>query len=243
MKGLKKKMSFKIRTTPPTSTDKNWIHTSKGGKNSCILISGDSVLPNCVGYAWGRFMEILGSTPKLSRANAEDWYGHTSDGYERGQTPKLGAVICWRKGKTGTESDGAGHVAIVEQIYSDGSIMISESGYNSFRFRIRTLNKPYQINGYSFQGFIYNPAVPNNLSGKGEEIELKVDTLKKGSTGSQVKTIQRILACRYALPQDLIIDGIFGNITYKYVTKFQGDKGLVIDGIVGEKTWEKLVKY
>ena len=72
---------------------------------------------------------------------------------------------------------------------------------------------------------------------------MKVDTLKKGSTGSQVKTIQRILACRYALPQDLIIDGIFGNITYKYVTKFQSDKGLVIDGIVGEKTWEKLVKY
>lgn len=240
-------MSFKIRTTPPTSTDKNWIHTSKGGKNSCILISGNSVLPNCVGYAWGRFMEILGSTPKLSRANAEDWYGHTSDGYKRGQTPKLGAVICWRKGKTGTESDGAGHVAIVEQIYSDGSIMISESGYNSFRFRIRTLKKPYSIPGYDFQGFIYNPAVTsvsNNTSNTwlGKEVELKVNTLKKGSTGSQVKTIQRILACRYGIPNDLVIDGIFGNITEKYVKAFQKVKGLIVDGIVGEKTWEKLVK-
>ena len=236
-------MSYKPRLSEPTTTDKNWIHTSKGGKNSCILITGNSVLPNCVGYAWGRFMELLGSTPKLSRANAEDWYGYTKDGYERGKTAKLGAVICWRKGKAGVNSDGAGHVAIVEKINSDGSIVVSQSGYKSKRFWTSTIGKDYTLSGYIFQGFIYNPAVPDNLHSKGKEIELKVDTLKKGSTGSQVKTIQRILACRYALPKDLIIDGNFGNITYKYVTKFQSDKGLVVDGIVGEKTWESLIKH
>ena len=152
-------MSFTPRLSAPSTSDKNWIHTSKGGKNSCILIKGNSVLPNCVGYAWGRFMEILGSTPKLSRRNAEDWYGYTADGYRRGNTPKLGAVICWRKGKTGTGSDGAGHVAIVEKINSDGSIVISQSGYNSKRFWTSTIKSGYALSGYVFQGFIYNPAV------------------------------------------------------------------------------------
>ena len=170
-------MSFKERLTPPSTTDKNWIHTSKGGKNSCILITGNSVLPNCVGYAWGRFMEILGSTPKLSRANAEDWYGYTSDGYKRGQTPKLGAVICWRKGKTGTESDGAGHVAIVEKINSDGSIVISQSGYNSGRFWTSTVNKDYTLLGYTFQGFIYNPGVSDTSSSKKSNTEIAKEVI------------------------------------------------------------------
>lgn len=241
-------MSYKPRLSAPSTTDKNWIHSTKGGKNSCILITGNSVLPNCVGYAWGRFMEVLGSTPKLSRRNAEDWYGYIQDGYKRGQTPKLGAVICWRKGRAGNGNDGAGHVAIVEKINSDGSIVISQSGYKSSRFWTSTVKKGYALAGYVFQGFIYNPAVsstPNNTPNTGleEEIELKVNTLKKGSTGSQVKTVQRILACRYGLPEEMDIDGIFGDITDKYVKDFQEKKELTVDGIVGEKTWEKLVKY
>lgn len=162
--------TFKPRLTAPSTEDKHWIHVSKGGWNSCILISGKSCIPNCVGYAWGRFYEILGKTPKLSRANAEMWYGNTADGYKRGKVPKLGAVICWRKGKTGVSSDGAGHVAIVEKVNADGSIVISESGYKSFRFRTRTLKPPYTIGStYAFQGFIYNPAV---------EVELKESKYK-----------------------------------------------------------------
>lgn len=191
-------MAFKKRLSAPGTTNKYWIHTSKGGVNSCILIAGKSVLPNCVGYAWGRFYEILGKAPKLSRGNAEDWYGHTADGYKRGSTPKLGAVICWRKGKTGVNSDGAGHVAIVEHINPDGSIIISESGYNSFRFRTRTLKKPYSIgSAYTFQGFIYNPAVKSNV--------ISEDGLWGVST---TKYTQKHLGC--------VQDGIVSNQLFKY---------------------------
>ena len=87
-------MAFKARTTAPSTSSKYWKHTSAGGVNSCLLIGKGSVLPNCVGYAWGRFYEILGSKPKLSRRNAELWYGYTADGYKRGKKPKLGAVVC-----------------------------------------------------------------------------------------------------------------------------------------------------
>ena len=170
------------RLTAPSTTDKYWLHTSAGGLNSCIYIAGGSVLPNCVGYAWGRFYEILKSKPKLSRRNAEEWYGYTTDGYERGQTPKLGAVVCWAKGKTNYGADGAGHVAIVEQVNADGSIVTSNSGYGGKRFWTKTLKPPYAMSGYTFQGFIYNPAVKeaNNSNTFVKTYKVKAgDTLSK----------------------------------------------------------------
>ena len=150
--------TFTPRLTAPSTTDKNWIHYTKGGYNYCILISGKSCLPNCVGYAWGRWREILGKKPKLSLGNAENWWAY-NDGYKRGQTPKLGAVACWRKGKAGDPSDGAGHVAIVEKIDPvDGSVTFSNSSYGGKRFWLCQLRKPYYFgNQYVFQGFIYLP--------------------------------------------------------------------------------------
>lgn len=146
------------RLTAPATADKNWIHYSKGGYNYCILISGSSCLPNCVGYAWGRWRELLGAHHKLSRGNAENWYLNAGDGYKRGRTPKVGAVICWAKGVAGYGADGAGHVAIVERVNADGSIVISQSGYGYKRFWTQTLKAPYNIgSGYTFQGFIYLP--------------------------------------------------------------------------------------
>lgn len=168
---------FEPRLNAPSMSNENWIHTSAGGKNGCIKISGNSVLPNCVGYAYGRFMEILGKTPKLSKGNAENWYGF-KDGYARGKTPKLGAVICWAKGKAGVSSDGAGHVAMVEKIYGDGSILISQSGYKSSRFWTSKVSKGYALKGYTFQGFIYNPAV----SGSYVSVSPTYITYAKGKT-------------------------------------------------------------
>lgn len=118
-------------------------------------------LPNCTCYAWGRFWELTGgSRPSLSLGNAENWYGH-ADGYTRGKTPKLGAVLCWRKGQAGVSSDGAGHVAIVEQINDDGSIVTSESGWGASSTFWRTTRSNDgnwgASSAYVFQGFIYNP--------------------------------------------------------------------------------------
>lgn len=117
-------------------------------------------LPNCTCYAFGRFWEIKGgSRPSLSWNNAEDWYGHTSDGYARGKSPRLGAILCWRKGAAGNSSDGAGHVEIVEAINADGTIVTSGSAYNGYLFRRKTRSDDGNWSGgdYIFQGFIYNP--------------------------------------------------------------------------------------
>lgn len=119
-------------------------------------------LPNCTCYAFGRFWEISDVTknysnyPALSTGNAEDWYGYTQDGYERGQEPKLGAVACWADGPF----SGDGHVAIVEEIDPDtGIITCSNSAYGGAYFYITHLSPPDYLPaaGYVFQGFIYNP--------------------------------------------------------------------------------------
>lgn len=118
-------------------------------------------LPNCTCYAWGRFWEIGDpnqqyiNRPTLSTGNAEDWYGYTADGYQRGSTPQLGAVACWADGPY----SGDGHVAIVEEIHSDGSITCSNSAYGGQYFYTTRLYPPDYLPaaGYRFQGFIYNP--------------------------------------------------------------------------------------
>lgn len=150
---------YKPRLSAPSATDKNWIKSTRGGYNYCIEISNGSCLPNCVGYAWGRWREILGASHNLSRANAENWWTNTGDGYERGQTPRLGAVMCWRNGAVGNGNDGAGHVAIVEKISADGrTVTTSESNYGGTRFQNVVRSYPYALGrNFAFQGFIYLP--------------------------------------------------------------------------------------
>lgn len=147
-------MAYKPRTTTPSKTNKYYY------KNNPFYKAGYG-LPNCTCYAFGRFSEVMGKMANLSLSNAENWWSH-KDGYRRGQTPRVGAVICWRKGQAGNGSDGAGHVAIVEKVYSNGKILIGQSGWGaSKKFWTQTLSPPYEIGGtYKLQGFIYNPAVP-----------------------------------------------------------------------------------
>ena len=183
----KSEQKYPPRTTPPASNDKNWIITSYGGYNKCIEANHGSALPNCVGYAWGRWRELLGTDPNLSTGNAETWWDY-NDGYKRGQSPKLGAVMVWQHGSSRDPggADGAGHVAVVEEIKADGTVVWSESGWGwtgGKIFQVSQGNKPNYVNwsGYKFLGFIYLPdnveysTSPSNVSGNydsGEFINL-----------------------------------------------------------------------
>ena len=157
-------MKYTPRLTAPSKSDKNFIHYSKGGYNTCIMIdkSTGSVLPNCVGYAQGRLLEILGKKAvnwKLPACNAEDWLETAQkNGFKTGMTPKLGAIAVFRAGTTHNGSDGAGHVAVVEEIKSNGDIVVSQSAYGGTEFYLSTITK---ASGYMyasnrpFLGFIY----------------------------------------------------------------------------------------
>lgn len=147
------------RYSAPDADNKYYLTTSGGGYNKCIRITGSSVLPNCVGYAYGRFMEAGGVTAcTLSTGDAENWWD-CPDGYQRGQDPRPGAVMCWRKGQAHHAEDGRGHVEVVEQVNDDGSVITTGSNYGGTRWYRHTRYKPYAIGGQTFQGFIYNPYV------------------------------------------------------------------------------------
>ena len=164
---------FFIRNSKP-SGNKNFITTGSGGWNTCIkgypMDANANVLANCVGYASGRFNEIInearqttGCTYKYLNCNAEGFIERAkSAGLQIGSTPRVGAIMCWQKGNTLNGGDGAGHVAIVERVYSNSSVYTSESGYGSTAFwnqtRSNSNGKWGCGSGYSFRGFIYLPS-------------------------------------------------------------------------------------
>ena len=135
-------------------------------------------MPNCTAYAWARFWTLANpvsatdNRPTLSLGNAWRWWGYTEDGYSRGQVAKLGAIICFRDPPdTPPELETGGHVAIVEEIFPDGSIRVSNSGYTDVQtdkdrwwFWTTTLPNDYSYpnTNWVFQGFIYNPFVDDD---------------------------------------------------------------------------------
>ena len=110
----------------------------------------------------------------MNRGNAGYWYNNnggypqSGDNFARGQTPKLGAIICW--------GGSPGHVAVVEEI-SGNRIHISESNYPNGRYwneRWLTIGSY----GAGFQGFIYlgdfdtdvgNRTVSGDFNGDGKD--------------------------------------------------------------------------
>ena len=106
-----------------------WTHTEKGGLSPCTEVRDGCVLPNCTGYAWGRFYEMTGSplNGNFASLNAENWWEHADSLYERGQEPRIGAIACWRH-----PTENVGHLAIVETYdESTGVIVTSESGWRT----------------------------------------------------------------------------------------------------------------
>lgn len=164
---------FVPRLTRPEAGNKYYITKDAGGYSNAIKGSPTdpkcNVLSNCVGYADGRGNEICEDPTMsfLAPVNAERFYDVAIEqGHPIEQTPSLGATMVWQKGETREPSgkDGAGHVAVVEQIINDEEVITSESGYgcqNPFWTQTRKKGTGNWGAGpdYKFLGFIRNPAV------------------------------------------------------------------------------------
>ena len=157
---------FNPRLSRPESGNPYYNTRARGGYSDAITGSpkdaGCNVLCNCVGYAYGRFNEIagLGYCKYLRPVNAENFIQNRGN-LSYGQEPKVGGCMVWQKGATLAGSDGAGHVAIVEKINADGSIVTSESGWGGPVFTTKVRRKGDGNWGagsaYSYIGCIYQP--------------------------------------------------------------------------------------
>lgn len=158
------------RTTPGVDIKyyrgTGYYYGLEDGVNDCIVIDTVTgyVMPNCVGYTWGRWYEAFGTRPYLSTGPAVGWYAYTVDGYARSTTtPQVGAICCFAGGLYG------GHVSVIEEIHYDGGgnilfLETSNSAYNDTLFwmepvsydnALQTWTRP--VSGYTFQGFILPP--------------------------------------------------------------------------------------
>ena len=220
--------TFKPRMTRPEAGNPYYNTRANGGYSNAIkgkpTDKGCDVLSNCVGYAVGRFNEIggWGSCKYLSPVNAEKFIKYAG-GLEVGQTPRVGACMVWKKGATLEGSDGAGHVAIVEQVISNVRVVTSESGYNaSTPFWTKTRHKGNGHwgagSGYTFLGFIYNPAACCKDSGT---------TASSGST-----SISGTVSIAGTSKGKLTVNGLWDEATTK---RLQQIFGTPVDGKVSNQ--------
>ena len=186
--------------------DKRW-NTSIAGSPT---IEGANVLCNCVGYAQGRALEIYcelenynpgktGSHPFQSlNCNAGEFIDRAPDlGLQTSATtPKPGAIMVWK-------TNGAGHVAVVEKVIDNDTILVSESGYGGFAGKDWVSGNRYRkggnwegdvwpnMSGYTFAGFIYNPA--SGTSGSGFSREEK-EYVTRELTEEELKQYSKLLS-------------------------------------------------
>ena len=259
---------MKTRKTQP-SNNKYYIRSVNGGLNGAVAgqptIKGANVLCNCVGYANGRFNEII-NDPELNgvvlkfkyqlTCNAENFIESAKkQGLKISSTPVQGGIMVWQKGATLGGGDGAGHVAVCEVVYDDGTILTSESGWNAWAFKnIRRNNNNGrwgQNSAYKFRGCIVNPSVKNPK--KVQAPRLTVDGIGGDAT---VRAMQRF----FGTPQDGVIGGQKKNLAKYYpalksveygsggspcIKNLQRWVGVTQDGILGSatvKAWQKKLK-
>lgn len=239
-------MIFTPRLTIPEKGNKFYNTKSAGGYSKAIVgkptCEGLNVLANCVGYAAGRMAELCNDTTMslLSPVNAEDFIAYRRKDLKTGTEPKLGACMVWsRTGKHG-------HVAIVEQINADGTIVTSESGYNSVAF-ITKKRKPDarwgQASDYTFLGFIYPPIefeAPPKPQSTTPTISFPVIAVKKGCKGDYVLPVQILLKGLGYYTGSL--DKNAGNKTHDAILKYQKARKLQQDGVFGKKCWESFLE-
>lgn len=142
----------------------------------------DARMPNCTAYAFGRSSEIYGANirnfvmfNRKGGGNANQWFSTTL--WEKGKKPKVGAIACW---------DGdLGHVAVVEEVINDETIVVSQSNYGGTYFEVKTYNAVVgQITkgvGLVFQGYIYNPNAVSGITERAEgkeQVEVIADMLR-----------------------------------------------------------------
>ena len=75
-------------------------------------------------------------------------------------------------------------------------------------------------------------------AGGGNTVTVKLNVLKRGDKGAQVKAAQALLV---GAGYKLDLDSSFGPATQTAVKKFQAAKGIAQSGMVDEKTWGKLL--
>lgn len=193
-------VGFSMRTSMPYDNPQ-YITRGAGGWSNCIkgypTQEHANVLANCVGYASGRYNELIQLARDFNecrytnlRCNASGFIERALEAsLEVGNTPKVGSIMCWGGGV-----EGCGHVAVVERVDSNNQVYTSESDYGGTAFynalRSNDNGRWGLASIFYFRGFIYQPEdVQKWIDGEEmtqpverdeykDQLEVKVDKLR-----------------------------------------------------------------
>ena len=186
--------------------------------------------PWCCAFIWCVFNEAgINIKRTASCMMLGDWFKQ-EEKYHK-DNPQVGDIVFF---KFSGSSRWTNHVGLVIEV--NGNTLTTIEGNTS------SDNKGSQNNGGMVA--IRTRKINSSVVGFGRVSDDKnnsaknMPTLRLGSRGASVKTLQSILNEHGA---HLTVDGIFGNLTKLAVISFQGLNDLQKDGIVGRKTWEKLL--
>ena len=165
-------------------------------------------------------------------------------------TPQRGDIVLFYRGgvfaHTGivTDTDN-GYFTTIEGNAS-GTQGITPNGGGVVKKRYRTSDLPgtkFIRPDYSAaEGKAKEETQPESKKEKGYMFD--VGNVEKGSTGNDVKLIQRLLKSYGYKGKDgakLVIDGIAGDNTVFAIRAYQAKNNLSMDGCAGPKTWAKLL--
>lgn len=210
--------TFKERTKSPSGEFNPCYMTWGGGGaidnkrwNTCIAgsptQSGANALSNCVGYAQGRALEIYcelekydpgksGSHPfQTLNCNAGEFVDRApAAGLSVSQDPAPGAIMCWK-------TNGAGHVAVVERVIDKNTVIATESGWGGIcntdwisHTRRRGSGNwdgdKFTMGGYTFAGFVLNPAQGTANAGMIERMPI----ITRVPTEEELKEYSKVLS-------------------------------------------------
>ena len=156
-------VGFTRRTTAPEYGN---VYYYNGAYNPFAY--NQNLIGECTWYVWGRAYEILGHRPNISRGHAKDFYTYNlnSGAYPYGNEPKLGAIACFAPNN---HAYWTGHVAIVEAVGGDGSVILSAYNFKGFHvFSSDRYLNPTEARTW-VQGYIYlrpdDPVIPDHIPG------------------------------------------------------------------------------
>lgn len=159
---------FSRRTTAPESWNNYYYNAAYNPYTYETYVRNADLIGECTWYVWGRAYEILGYRPNISNRYAKDFYAYNlnSGAYPYGNEPKLGAIACFAPHN---HADWTGHVAIVEAVGGDGSVILSEYNFVSrHAFSANRYLNPTEARTW-VQGYIYlrpdDPVIPDHIPG------------------------------------------------------------------------------
>lgn len=222
---------------------KYFIMRQYGGYSPCIEGNNEyklrpfrgSVLPNCSGWAVGRFNQLLNlNTCKwLGSWNARDMLKNAkAQGLKTGTAPVIGGLLVW-------DTDFKGHCSVIENIENDSEVITSESGWRYTAGPIvRTITRKrtgqaWEYPGGKFLGIVYPPT--------------EADTMKTfyAYTGGEALKDPEVLRLQILLNglqgSRLTKDSYYGPATTKAVIKWQQDHNIKATGNCDSKTWDSIL--